>query len=364
MISFELTEEQKIARSMAQDFASEVLRPAARGIDVAQAINDEMLDALWSLGIVQSLAADDGDGDPGQSAILASIMFEELGWGDAALSVALASPLGFVRAVSEQGSAGQKARLLPLFQGDRYHGAAVVLAEGGLLGGDLGSISTEVVASEDGFRLSGSKIQVPLGARCSHFLVIGKYNGVPEAFIVERDTPGVKIDTDDRIMGLQGLSSATIRFENVAIPPEARLGENKGCDVQRIVDCSRVGASSILVGLCRGVYDHSVAYTKERYVHGSMLAQKQSVAFRLVDMFVETEASRWLCWRAATELDKSQVATRSAALAQEYTRRQALWIADEGVQLMGGHGFMRDNPVELWYRNSRTLSLLEGVASV
>ncbi|ATE63656.1 acyl-CoA dehydrogenase family protein [Rhizorhabdus dicambivorans] len=363
MISFELTEEQEIARSTVREFAGQVLRPLARQADVDGRIEDETLDQLWSLGVVQSMIDQDG-AEPDQSAILSALLLEELGWADAAFGVALASPLGFVRAVKEQGSAAQKEALLPLFTGDRYHGAAVALAEPGLIDNGIEALSTKAEADPAGYRLTGAKVQVPLGDKCSHFLVIAQHDGKPDAFIVPRDAAGVVIDKSERQLGLSGLGSVTLRLDNVVLGHDARLGENHGCDVQRIVDAARVGASSILVGLCRGVYDHSVVYTKERHVHGSALAQKQSVAFRLVDMFVETEASRWMCWRAATEIDKGQEATRSAALAQSYTREQATWIADEGVQLMGGHGFMRANPVELWFRNARTLSLLEGTASV
>jgi alkylation response protein AidB-like acyl-CoA dehydrogenase len=363
LISFELTEEQEIVRSTVREFATKVLRPLARQVDVDKRIDDDTLDQLWSLGLAQALI-EESDEEPAQSAIQSALVLEELGWADASFGVALAGPLGFARAVKEQGSAAQKDALLPLFSGDRYRGAAVALAEPGLLDGGIESLSTTAVADPDGYRLSGAKIQVPLADQCSHFLVIASHEGRPDAFIVPRDAPGVAIDGSVETVGLSGLRSATVRFNDVALGQDARLGENRGCDVQRIVDSGRVGASSILVGVCRGVYEHSVAYTKERHVHGSALARKQSVAFRLVDMFVETEASRWMCWRAATEIDKRKPATRSAALAQSYTHDQSVWITDEGVQLMGGHGFMRANPVELWFRNARTLTMLEGAASV
>lgn len=363
MISFELTEEQEIARSTVREFAGQVLRPLARQADIEGQVEEDVLNQLWSLGVVQSMIEQDDNG-PDQSAILSALLLEELGWADAVFGVALASPLGFVRAVKEQGSAAQKEALLPLFAGDGYRAAALALTEPGLMDRGIEALSTKAEADPAGYRLSGAKIQVPQGAKCSHFLVIAQHDGKPDAFIVPSDAPGVTIDASDRQVGLVGLAPATVRFDNVVLGPKARLGENRGCDVQRIVDAARVGTSSILVGVCRGVYDHSVAYAKERHVHGSVLARKQSVAFRLVDMFVETEASRWMCWRAATEIDKGETATRSAALAHSYTREQAIWITDEGVQLMGGHGFMRANPVELWFRNARTLSMLEGAASV
>lgn len=364
MISFELSSEQSLARTTASEFARKALRPIARDVDEKGAIPPETLDALWGLGLVQSVldgAGEDGDG----TAIFSTLMFEELGWADASFALALAGPMGFVRAVVEQGSAAQKERLLPLFATSRYRGAAVAVAEPGLCGGGLGSLATTADRDVDGFRLNGAKIQIPLAADCSHFLVIARGESGPDAFIVEADARGVTIEPPEGNLGLAGLRLATVRFDNALVGADARLGGNKGCDVRRILDSARVGAASILVGVCRAVYEHSVPYTKDRVVHGEALAKKQSVAFRLVDMFVEMEAARWMCWRAATHLDKrSPHVTRSAALAHVYSTEQAAWITDEGVQLMGGHGFMRANPVELWYRNARTLSLLEGVASV
>lgn len=363
MISFELSSEQSIARDMSGEFARNVLRPLAREADEAGVIEQRTLNDLWSLGLVQGLASGDED-SAGGSAIMSALILEELGWGDAAFALALAAPLGFMRAIVEQGSAAQKAELLPLFSGDEYHGAAVALAEAGL-GSGLGALSTTAEADAGGFKLNGAKIQVPLVGHCSHLLVIARYEGKPDAFIVDLTAPGVVIEEPEGNLGLNPLQLATVRFEDAALGADARLGGNKGCDVRRIADAARVGAASILVGISKAVYDFTVPYTKDRVVHGAALAKKQSVAFRLVDMFTEVEACRWMCWRAATHLDKRHDdATRSAALAHVYTVEQAEWITDEGVQLLGGHGFMRANPVELWYRNARTLGLIEGVAGV
>jgi alkylation response protein AidB-like acyl-CoA dehydrogenase len=364
LISFSLSEEQNIVRSTAAEFSREVLRPLAREADKTARISRATLDQIWSLGIVEGLI-DQADGEPEQvsSAILGSLVLEELGWGDATFAMSLAGPLGFARAIAEQGSAAQKAELLPLFTGTRYHGATVAVTEPGFLKG-IKTISTTAERTPSGFVLQGTKVQVPLAADCSHFLVVAKLEGKLDAFIVPANTPGVSVVESETNLALASQRLATVSFNGVELGANMRLGENQGCDVQRMIDSGRVGIASILVGVCRGVYEHSMAYTKERVVHGSALARKQSVAFRLVDMFTEVEACRWMCWRAATHLDKRSKATRSATLAHLYTTEQAAWITDEGVQLMGGHGFMTVNPVELWYRNTKTLSLLEGVASV
>lgn len=364
MISFELSQEQNIFRDMAAEFAKDILRPIARKADDDRQIPRDVLDRLWSLGAIESLIeeAQDESSQSG-SAILSALMLEELGWGDATLAAAIAAPLGFVRAIAEQGSAMQKEKLLPLFTQGKYIGASVAVAEPEFLSG-INGIKTSADRDGDSYRLNGVKAHVPLAAESSHFLVITRIDGKLDALIIDAQSSGVKISEPEVNLGLVALRPATITFDNVTVPANMRLGENRGCDVQRMIDSGRVGSSSVLVGVCRAVYEHSVAYTKDRVVHGSALARKQSVAFRLVDMFVEMEASRWMCWRAASHIDKRSDATRSATLAHTYVTDQASWISDEGVQLMGGHGFMRANPVEMWYRNVKSLSLFEGAVSV
>jgi alkylation response protein AidB-like acyl-CoA dehydrogenase len=119
-----------------------------------------------------------------------------------------------------------------------------------------------------------------------------------------------------------------------------------------------------MTGISRAVMEFVMPYTKERVVHGDALAKKQTIAFRLADMRIETDAMRWMTWKAASILEQGGDATRQAQLAYTYCGEQAMWIADEGVQMLGGHGYLRDNPVEMWYRDTRTVSVLEGAVGV
>jgi alkylation response protein AidB-like acyl-CoA dehydrogenase len=112
------------------------------------------------------------------------------------------------------------------------------------------------------------------------------------------------------------------------------------------------------------VLEYSVPYAKERRAFGQAIGQKQAIAFKLADMHIETEASRWMVWKAASQLEQGLDATRSAHLARSYAAEKSMWIADEGVQVLGGHGFIRDHPVEMWFRNARTLGVLEGTVAV
>src|SRR5229473_2755672 len=360
MISFELSEEQKLAQSMVQDLASSALRPAARGADDREAIPDTILDEIWSTGIIQPQADPDQNA---RSATLNAILLEELAVADASFAIAAAAPIGFLSAIATLGSPAQKKNLLPLFTGDQYRCAAVLIMEPDFAF-DVSTIRTTATKTPDGYRLSGIKGLVPLASQCSHFLVVAESDGASEAFIVDCDIKGVTVGEKKPNVGLRALEMATVSFKDVDLKPAARLGEAAGCDVQRIVDSARTAWSAIMTGTSRAVMEFVMPYTKERVVHGDALAKKQTVAFRLADMRIETDAMRWMTWKAASILEQGGDATRQAQLAYTYAGEQAMWIADEGVQMLGGHGYLRDNPVEMWYRDTRTVSLLEGAIGV
>lgn len=358
MISFELTEEQKLAQSMVQELASAQLRPAARGADDREAIPSSILDEICATGIIQSQAEAGG-----YSPTLNALLLEELAVADASFAIAAAAPIGFLGAIAAQGSPAQKKNLLPLFAGDEYRCAGVAIMEPDFAF-DVSAIHTAAIKTRDGYRLSGMKGLVPLARNCSHYVVVAQCDGALDAFIVERDAKGVIVGEKKPNIGLRALEMATVSFKDVELLASARLGESAGCDVQRIIDSARIALSAIMTGTSRAVMEFVMPYTKERVVHGDALAKKQTIAFRLADMRIETDAMRWMTWKAASILEQGGDATRQAQLAYTYCGENAMWIADEGVQMLGGHGYLRDNPVEMWYRDTRTVSELEGAIGI
>lgn len=358
MITFELSEEQQIAQSTLREFGQNVLRPMARKADDDAKIGRDVLDTLWSTEIVQAQVAEEG-----RSPILNTILLEELAAGDATLALALAAPMGFVQAIVDQGSSKQREAIVKEFAGPAYKAAAVLVMEPSF-DADVSRLRTRASKAGDDYVLEGTKAFVPLAAECSHFLVVAESGESLDAFIVPRGSKGVRVQDPKGTLGLVGLRLAEVHFEGVRVPASMRLGEHNGCDVQKIIDAGRVGLSAIATGLGRSVLEYVIPYTKDRVVHGTALARKQAIAFRIADMHIEVEAMRWMSWYAAWQLETSQNATRSAQLAYTYAAEQVLGIADEGVQAFGGHGFVRAHPIEMWYRNARSLSVLEGIAGV
>jgi alkylation response protein AidB-like acyl-CoA dehydrogenase len=212
--------------------------------------------------------------------------------------------------------------------------------------------------------LSGSKCFVPLADRASHFLVVARQGDRLDAFIVPRDAAGLTISDAERNLGLKALTTGTLTLEGVRVAERDRLGGAHGADVARLLNQCRVGLAAVLTGLSRAVLEYCVPYAKERVAFGEAIARKQSIAFRLAEMHMEVESMRWMIWKAAGDLERGRDATRSTHLARLYANEKAMWIADNGVQVLGGHGFIREHPVEMWYRNARTLSVLEGLVAV
>jgi alkylation response protein AidB-like acyl-CoA dehydrogenase len=364
VISFKLTEEQEVVREVMHDFAKSALRPIARECDEAAKLPDAFLGQAAELGLVstQLPEAFGGGGEP-RSPITNAIVAEELAWGDATLAISMLAPAAFAFAVADQGTDAQKRELLPLFCTDVPAAAAIACVEPSPT---FDALLPRCVAElkGQGFVLSGVKSFVPLGDRASHFLIVARNNGGLDAFVVPRGAEGLTVSESEKNLGLRALPTATLTLERVALPGSARLGGAAGCDVRRLLGHSRAALASVMVGLSRAVLEYAVPYAKDRVAFDEAIAQKQSIAFRLADMHIETEASRWLAWKAASELEHGRDATRASHQARSYAAEKCMWVADQGVQVLGGHGFIREHPVEMWYRNARTLGVLEGTVAL
>ncbi len=365
MISFKLTDEQEVVREAMHDFAEQAIRPVARDADEASAVPEELLAQTWELGLVSTqLPEEVGGAGEARSPVTNAILLEELAWGDAALALAALAPASFAFAVADQGTQQQKREYLPLFCQEGYHAASLALVEPWPLFDPFLPRALAEPKGDDAFVLSGAKSFVAMGDRASHFLVVARNEGARDAFIVPRTAEGLTLSEPEKNLGLKALPTLRLDLERVEVPLAARLGGAEGCDVQRLQNHARVALAAVMTGLSRAVLEYAVPYAKERRAFGQAIAQKQAIAFGLADMHIETECMRWLTWKAASQLEQGLDATRSAHLARAYAAEHSMWIADQGVQVLGGHGFIREHPVEMWYRNARTLGVLEGTLCV
>ena len=165
-------------------------------------------------------------------------------------------------------------------------------------------------------------------------------------------------------MGLNALPLYAVELTACAVPASQRLGGESGCEFPLLLSASRVAMAALGVGVGRAAYEYGLEYAKTRTAFGEPIARRQAIAFMLAEMATEIEAARLMVWEAAWRLDQGEDAFREAALAKNFSDDMALAVADRAVQVLGGHGYIRDHPVEMWLRNARGFGVLEGLAVV
>lgn len=368
MISFELTDDQIQSRDMLLQFAKEEIAPRARDADETRQMPEDLLQAIWDLGVV-SLAIPETYGGSGasRSAVTNALMFEALGYGCAGLASAALSSTMFVNPLIDLGTEEQKQALLPQFCGREPRIATLALHESAMTF-DPARMSTRAEQRGGDWVITGTKRLVTMGMRADHILVLARsapgtdLSGI-DAFLVPTATPGLKVTPESGMMGLTCAHFARLDFDEVILPSAARLGGEAGTDVRRILAMLRTGGAALSVGLSRAVTDFAIPYAKERVAFGEPIAKKQAIAFMLAEMHVECDAMRWMAWKAAAELDAGEQAHKTAILTQDYANRHALKVADDGLQIFGGHGYIRDLPLEMWLRNARSLTLHEALVA-
>jgi alkylation response protein AidB-like acyl-CoA dehydrogenase len=165
-------------------------------------------------------------------------------------------------------------------------------------------------------------------------------------------------------MGIKALATYPVTLKDCRVPLAARLGGSNGSDFLRILSRSRLALSSMAVGMSRKALEHSIEYATQRIAFGEPIGSRQAIAFMIAEMAIEVDAARLLAWEAAWRCDKDMDFEKDAALAKNYAADTAMMVCDRGVQIMGGHGYVRDNPVELWFRNARGFATFEGFVMV
>ena len=363
MVSFKPTDEQDLISKTMADFAREVLRPHAREADEANRVPDEVVARGWELGFVQSMVpeAQGGYGDT-RSAVTGVILLEELAYGDLSLALHLLAPRLLTIPLVIVGTKEQQARWLPRFTGTEFATATAAFVEP-RWDFDPTSLGTRAERQGGDWVISGEKCLVPLARDAEAILVYATAPDGIAAFVVEAKAGGLTVGEREKNMGIKALDTYPLRLDGVRVPVASRLGGD-ATDVQPLVDASRVATAALAVGVSRAAFDHARDYAKERRAFGQSIAQKQAIAFMLADMAIEIDAIRLLAWEAASRLDKGQPATRECWLARHYASQSALKITDNALQVLGGHGYIRDHPVELWLRNARGFATFDGLAIV
>ncbi|HVC44859.1 MAG TPA: acyl-CoA dehydrogenase family protein [Candidatus Binataceae bacterium] len=369
MVSFDLSEEQMMIRETVGVFARDEVRPAARIADESGAIPPALIAKSWELGLVRGAIPEQfgGYGDA-RSAVTGAIVAEELAFGDLSIAIHMLAPRLAAYPLIEFGTDEQRARLLKNFARDEFTAGSAALMEP-RFDFDAADLATRAERAGAGYVLNGTKCYVPLGAESEWILVYAACGSEAGGagvggFIVPRGAPGLVVAEREQNMGLKGLATYEVTLENCRLGAEARIGGEGGLNFTRIVAQTRVAAAAMATGVARAAYEYARAYAKERKAFGVPIATKQAIAFMLAEMAIEVDAMRLLTWEAAAWLDKGEDALKESYQARNYAAQAALVVTDNAVQTLGGHGYIREHPVELFLRNARGFAVLEGLATV
>lgn len=363
MYSFEPSEEQQMLVDAVRKFAVKDVREAAREADERSALPRSLIDKGWELGLLQSSIPEQYGGFGVRSAVTLTLAAEELAYGDLAAAMALLAPGLFALPILIAGSEEQKKTYLPTFCEGGYRLASAALVEL-RYGFDPAALTVTARDDGDGWVLDGDKCYVPLAADAEHLLVYASLDGQTQGFIVRQGTPGLAIGEREKNMGIRALPTYTLKLSNCKVACVDRLGGEAGHDFAPILNASRVALAALAIGVSRAAYDYALKYAKEREAFGEPIAYRQAIAFMLAEMATEIEATRLMAWEAAWLLDQGRDATREAYLTKITADDVALMCTDRAVQILGGHGYIRDHPVEMWLRNGRGFPAFEGMAMV
>ncbi len=362
MIDFQPTEEQQLIIEVVRQFAGNELRPIARDCSELREIPAKVLAQAHELGLVATSIEESHGGGGERCAVTGCLIAEELAHADLALALAILSPALIALPVCDLGSEEQKSAHLPAFTRSQFVPGSLAVVEPDIRFDPLAP-RTRARAQDGGFVLDGTKCFVPWLEGGTQVIVIAATERGPRPFLISRDCPGLSV-VPERNMGIDALPTVELTLEGVFAPADALLGPDDDRAVRSLIDRGRVGLAATAIGVARAAYEVALEYAKEREAFGAPIATKQAIAFKLADMAIEIDGARLLVWEAAWKLDQGDTVTREATLAHCQARRVALEVADGAVQVLGGHGYIREYLPELHLRNARGFAAFEALALV
>jgi alkylation response protein AidB-like acyl-CoA dehydrogenase len=364
MYSFEPTEEQKMLIDAVNRYALGDLRTAARDADEEKHLPPALVEKGWELGYLQASVPEAYAGFGERSALTGVLAAEEMAYGDLAGALAVMTPGLFATPILLVGSEAQKNQYLPPVIEMEWRPFTAALMEK-RFDFDPNDLATTAVVAGDVYVLTGKKVFVPYAAGAEALIVYASLAGQTQGFIVPGDAPGLEVGARQKLLGLNALPLYELKLNGVRVPLDNRLGGPDGHDFAPILDATRVALAAMAVGVSKAAYEYARDYAKDREVFGMKVAQKQAIAFMLAEMATEIEAIRLLVWEAAWMLDNGKpAASKQAYLASTGATDMTMMVTDRAVQILGGHGYIREHPVEMWMRNGRGFATFTGLAMV
>jgi len=364
-----VSEEQALLRRTVREFAETEMRPHVMEWDEAQTFPESLLPRLAELGLM-GIQLPDEYGGAGMSSLDYCICIEELARVCPSIALSVAAHNGLCSShLFMFGSEAQKQTyLVPLAEGT-FLGAWGLTESGS--GSDAASMRT--IARRDGneWVIDGSKQFITHAATGGVMVAMAVtdrakgHRGI-SAFVIEKGTPGMRPGRKENKLGMRASETSEVIFEDCRVPADAIVGEEgQGfINTLQVLDAGRIGIAALAVGLAQGAYDAARAYAKERRQFGQPIATFQAIQWKLADNACRIEASRLLTYRAAWMKDQGQRMTRESAIAKLYASEIAVRAAEDGVQIFGGYGFVKDYPAEKYFRDVKLTTIGEGTSEI
>ncbi len=360
----EPTEEQAMMIEAFGDFASAKLRPAASAADAACSTPPELLAQSAELGITALGVPEELGGAVDQrSAVTSALITEALAGGDMGLAFATLAPAAVSTALGLWGDADQQATYLPSFIGEDVPAAALAIQEPTPLF-DPFELTTKARRDGDGFILDGLKSLVPRAGDAEILIIAAELEGSgPALFIVEADNAGLQTRPEPAI-GLRAAATTQLELTGLKLGASALIGEGLPEIYAECIRLGRIAWCAMAVGTAQGALDFLIPYVNERKAFGEPISHRQAVAFNVADIGIEVEGMRLTTYRAASLADRGRDFARATAVARQLCCAKGMKIGSDTVGLLGGHGYVKEYPVERWYRDLRAAGVIEGALLV
>ncbi len=359
-------DEQQMFQEGGRAFAADKVRPAAHEADAACATPVELLAEATELGVnMLGVPEELGGVMHEQSAVTSVLIGEALSHGDMGIAYAALAPGAVATAIGLWGSAEQEATYLPAFTGEDVPAAALAILEPRPLFDPL-QLETSAKRKGGEWVLKGAKSLLARASECELFVIAAEAEGIgPALFVVESGTKGLSVEAEPA-MGLRPAATGRLLIDNVKVPAGALLGEEDAAAKSYVecIDRSRVAWCGLATGTAQAVLDYVIPYVNDRQAFGEPISNRQGVAFVVSDIGIESDGMRLATYRAASRADRGEKFAREAAIARRLCAVKGMEIGSQGVQLLGGHGFVKEHPVERWYRDLRAAGVMEGALLV
>jgi alkylation response protein AidB-like acyl-CoA dehydrogenase len=368
-MNFEFTEEQEMIRQAARDYAQRELIQDVLERDEKAIFPERHIKNLAELGFM-GMMTDPQYGGGGMDTVSYVMAMEEFSKVDASVAVVVSVNNSLVcYGIEKYGTEEQKQKyLVPLATGEKI--GAFLLSEPEA-GSDATKQHTTAEDKGDYYLLNGTKNWITNANSASTYIVVAQthpekgHRGI-NAFIVDKDTPGITLGPHENKMGMRSSDTHSVMFSDVKVPKENRIGDD-GFGFKfamKVLEGGRIGIAAQALGIAVGAYERAVAYSKERKAFGTELVNHQSVAFKLADMDVKIENARNLCLKAAWLKDQGKPFSVASARAKYYSAEIAMQVTTEAVQIHGGYGYVREYHVERLMREAKLTQIYEGTSEI